>query len=66
MDLPDAERVEQLDERIGLLLCRATNRRRRTVVARAGRLDDSESVFRQPLVAKVRVARRVATLEDED
>ena len=62
----DVERVEQLDERIRLVLRRAADRDRRVVVARAGNLDDGEPVLGQALVAEPRVTRDVAAVEDED
>src|SRR3990170_844898 len=62
----DAERVEQLGERIGLVLSGAADRNRRVVVARAGGLDDGEPVIGQLLVPEPRVARGVAALENED
>ena len=55
VDPPDVKRVEQLDERIGLLLRRAANRDWRTVIARTRTLNDREPVLGQPLVAEVRL-----------
>ena len=62
----DVERVEQLGERIRLVLRRAADGHRRVVVARAGGLDDGEPVLGQPLVPEPRVTRDVTAVEDKD